>query len=181
MPGLPTIRGIPNISYNKFLGTYEDVYLVTFDSTENGIIPTYYTETVEVFDTIDHYSVTETHSNYTYLEVPVMLGYSFDLGKVSFFAKAGPAVSFLVGSKMPVQSPEEGARIVNVDYQVPARSQVNWQLMLGAGIDYQLSDKMSFSLEPTYRYALKSEYNLSGNEKAGANSFGVRLGLNYHF
>jgi opacity protein-like surface antigen len=110
-----------------------------------------------------------------------MFGYRYDFGKVSVFAKGGPAASFLVHKNMPVQSPEEGARIVNVDYQVPARSQVNWQLVFGAGIGYDITDNVSFNLEPTFRYALKSEYSLSGNENGGANSFGIRLGLNYNF
>lgn len=174
-------KGNSQVSYNRFLGTYEDVYLVTFDSTEFGVVPTYFTETVEVFDTVDHYTVTETSSDYTYLEVPVQLGYIHDFGKVSLFAKGGPSASFLIRKNMPVQAPETGARIVDVDYQVPARSTVNWQLVLGAGLNYEFSDQVSFTFEPTFRHALKSEYQLSGGAKTGANSFGIRVGLNYHF
>lgn len=171
----------PTVFYNKFLGTYQDVYLVTFDSTENGVVPTYYTHEVSVYDTIEHYAVTETQSSFTYLEVPVLIGYQVEFGRFSIFAKGGPAASFLVGKKMPVQDPEEGARIVNVDYQVPSRSTVNWQLMLSAGIGLQLSDRIGFSLEPTFRYSLKSEYDVSGNAGGNACSYGVRAGLNYKF
>lgn len=174
-------KGNSSISYNRFLGTYDDVYLVTFDSTANGIIPTYYTEEVEVFDTLDHYAISETRARYTYLEIPVLIGYRHEFGKLSVFAKGGPSAAFLVRENIPVQDPEAHARIVDVDYQVPARTQVNWNLMVGAGIDYRLSERISFSLEPTFRYSLKSEYEIPSDAGAKSHSFGIRAGLNYKF
>jgi hypothetical protein len=175
-------KGNYAVYYNRFLGTYEDVYLVTFDSTENGVIPTYYTHTVEVYDTLHHYAVSEPKTGYTYLEIPLFLGYSYSFGKFSILAKAGPSASFLVNRHLPdAGSPEEKARIINADYQVPVRSYVNWQMMMGAGFEYKLADKISFSLEPTFRFALKPEYDLTGGLKGNTTSFGVRAGLNYHF
>jgi hypothetical protein len=170
------------VDYNRFLGTYEDVYLVTFDSTENGIIPTYYTQTVEVYDTISHYAVSETKASYAYLEIPVLFGYRYTFGKFSLFAKAGPSASFMIGKRVPeAVNPEDKARIVNVNYQVPLRSTINWQLMMGAGFDYKLADKLSFSLEPTFRFALKPEYDLPAGTTGKTRSFGIRAGLNYNF
>jgi hypothetical protein len=176
---LTTDRGNATVNYNRFLGTYDDVYLVTFDSTENGVIPTYHTQQVEVYDTIDHYAISETTARYTYLEVPVMLGYRYEAGRFTLFAKGGPSASFLVHKDIPAQAPEENARIVNVNYQVPARTQVNWQLVVGAGLDYKLFDKLSLSLEPTFRYALNPEYELPEDAVSRSYSFGFRAGLNY--
>ncbi|NTV82717.1 MAG: PorT family protein [Bacteroidales bacterium] len=175
-------KGNYTVDYNRFLGSYEDVYLVTFDSTENGIIPTYYTQTVDVFDTIDHYSVSETKVNYTYLEIPLLFGYRYDFGKFSLFANAGPSAAFLAGKHVPVaENPEENAKIINVNYQVPLRSTINWQMMMGAGFDYKLADKLSFSLEPTFRFSLNPEYNMPSGASVKTSAFGVRLGLNYNF
>jgi hypothetical protein len=175
-------KGNYAIDYNRFLGTYEDVYDVTFDSTENGVIPTYYTHTVEVYDTVNHYAISETKANYTYLEIPLLFGYRYSFGKFSLFANAGPAASFLVTKNIPDAGyPEDKARIINVDYQIPVRSTINWQLMMGAGFDYQLADKFSFSLEPTFRFALKPEYSLPDGAKGKTTSFGIKAGLNYNF
>lgn len=174
-------KGQMTVDYRRYLGSYEDVYLVTFDSTENGVIPTYYTETVEVFDTIAHYAAADTKARYTYLEIPVMFGYRYSFGKFSLFANAGPAASFRIGKYLPeAREPEDNAKIVNVNYQVPLRSSIDWQLLVGAGFDYQLADKLSFSMEPTYRQSLKSEYDLAGT-RGKTSSFGLRLGLNYKF
>ena len=175
-------KGNYAVDYNRYLGTYEDVYEVTFDSTENGVIPTYFTHTVEVYDTVNHYTISQTKANYTYLEIPLLFGYRYNFGRFSIFAKAGPAASFLVIRNVPGAGyPEDKARIINVDYQIPARSAVNWQLMMGAGFDYQLADKFSFSLEPTFRFALKPEYNLPDGARGNTTSFGIRAGLNYNF
>jgi hypothetical protein len=175
-------KGNYAVDYNRYLGSYEDVYRITFDSTENGIIPTYYTQTVEVYDTVNHYSISETRANYTYLEIPLFFGYRCTFGKFSLLAKVGPAASFLIFRDVPEAGyPEDKARIINVDYQIPERSAVNWQLMLGAGFDYQLADKFSISLEPTFRFALKPEYNLPHGARGNTTSFGIRAGLNYNF
>jgi hypothetical protein len=175
-------KGNMTVDYNRYLGSYEDVYNITFDTINGEIIPTYYTNTVDVWDTIAHYSVSERTANYTYLEVPVMFGYRYTFGKVSLFAKAGPSASFMVGKRIPeAANPEDNAKIVNVAYQVPLRSTVNWQMLVGAGIDYKLADRISFSLEPTFRFALKSEYDLQGENNNNTKSFGIRAGLHYNF
>jgi hypothetical protein len=175
-------KGNYAVDYNRYLGTYEDVDYITFDTVDNVIIPTYYTHTVEVYDTVNHYSVTTTKANYTYLEIPLLFGYRYSFGKFSIFAKAGPSASFLVNRNVPDAAyPEDKAKIINVDYQIPARSTVNWQLMMGAGFDYQLADKIGFSLEPTFRLALKPEYDLPDGARGNTTSFGIRAGLHYNF
>jgi opacity protein-like surface antigen len=111
-----------------------------------------------------------------------LIGYRYNFGKLSLLAKAGPAASFLVVKNIPDAGyPEDNARIINIDYQIPVRSAVNWQMMLGAGFDYQLADKFSFSLEPTFRFALKPEFSFPDGESGNTISFGIRAGLNYNF
>lgn len=175
-------KGNYSIDFNRYLGSYEHVHLVTFDTTENGVIPTYHTHTVEVYDTIDHYVISETRINYTFLEIPVLFGYQHSFGRFSLFVKAGPAASFMIIKRLPdASNPEEKARIVNVDYQVPVRSTVNWQLQLGAGFEYKLSDKLGFNLEPTFRLALDPEYETPAGAGARSYTYGVRAGLKYIF
>jgi hypothetical protein len=169
-------KGNVAVDYNRFLGTYEHVDYMTFDTINDLVIPTYHTHTQDVYDTVNHYAVTDTKINYTYLEIPLFVGYRHTFGKVSVFGKFGPSASFMIYKNSPDASPEEKARIVSTDYQVPVRSSVNWQLMMGAGIDYRLADRISISLEPTFRYGLKSEYDLGGSNTS---SFGFRAGINY--
>jgi hypothetical protein len=171
------------INYNQFLGQYEDVYLVTFDSTENGVIPTYHTQTVDVYDTIDHYVITQASASYSYLEVPLFFGIRKDYKRVSWFIKGGPSCAFIVGRNVPEASlPADQARILNVDRQIPVRTDVSWQFIAATGIDFRFNRRMSFSLEPTFRYYLSPEIS-SGSYYTGKNplSIGIRAGLIYNF
>jgi hypothetical protein len=175
-------KGNLAVDYNRFLGTYEHVDYMTFDTVDNVVVPTYHTHTQDVFDTVNHYSVTETKVNYTYLEVPLYFGYRYSFGKLSVFGKAGPAASFLMSRNLPdAETPEENARIIEVNYEGTVRYDINWQLLMGAGFDYQLAEKINFSFEPTFRLGLKPEYKLSEGVKGSTRSFGLRLGLNYSF
>lgn len=175
-------NGDYGVNYNRYLGTYEHVDYMTFDTVNNVVIPTYYTHTVDVWDTVNHYKVFDTKANYTYLEIPVLFGYRYSFGKFSIFAKAGPSASFLIyKERATADVPEEGAKIINENYQVPVRNTINWQLMMGAGFDYKLAEKISFSLEPTFRYSIKPEYDLPDGAKGNTKSFGIRAGLNYNF
>jgi hypothetical protein len=175
-------KGNLAVDYNRFLGTYEHVDYMTFDTIDGVIIPTYYTHTQEVFDTVNHYSVSDTKVNYTYFEVPLYVGYRYSFGKIALFGKAGAAASFLAFRNTPkADDPEENARIVDVEYQGPVRYDVNWQLLMSAGFDYQLAKKFNLSVEPTYRLGLKPEYNMSEGVKGSTKSFGIRFGLNYSF
>jgi hypothetical protein len=170
------------INYQKYLGSYQDVYLVTFDSTEQGIIPTYYTNTVDVYDSIDHYAISQTKVRYTYLEVPLLFGYSKSFNKINLYIQGGPSLSFMIHKNIPAADyPEEHARIVNVDQQIPTRVNLNWQLMAAAGIGYNFTERVGLVLEPTFRYYLNPEYNQLDQPKKHPYSFGVRAGLIYHF
>jgi hypothetical protein len=167
------------IDYQKYLGSYQDVYNVTYDSTEQGIIPTYYTQTVEVFDSLDHYAINETKANYTYLEIPVLFGYQKDFKRFSLSLKGGPSMSLMIRKNVPdAIYPEDKIRIVNMDKTLPTRVNLNWQMMVSAGFGYNLSDKFSLNIEPTFRYFINPEYN-NGTTTAHPYSFGIRAGIIY--
>ncbi|PIY30964.1 MAG: hypothetical protein COZ08_09970, partial [Bacteroidetes bacterium CG_4_10_14_3_um_filter_42_6] len=79
-------RGFAKLDYisNDLMGTYNDVYNVTFDSLNGQVVPTYYTKTVEVWDSIRHLVISEVTNRYIYVQVPVLVGY-FHQGNHSSF------------------------------------------------------------------------------------------------
>jgi hypothetical protein len=173
-------RGDLRIDYNKYLGSYEDVYDVTFDSTENGIVLNYHTETVDVYDTVPYYSVSESKANYAYLDIPLLLGHEWSFNKMSLYIHAGPSFSLYLGRKtLQADFPEENIRILNESPQIPSREQINWQIMAGAGINYSLTDRLGLSLEPTFRYYLTNDFNKQQLNTRHPYAFGVRAGLIY--
>ena len=170
------------INYNKFLGTYQDVIYVTFDTTENGLIPIYHTQTASAYDTVPYYSITESKARYTYLDVPLLIGHEWTFNHLSLFFQAGPSVSIYLGRTTPAAIyPEENIRILSKEQQIPARDQINWQIMAGAGFRYHFSDRVSLNLEPTLRYYLNNDFEKNQLNTRHPYSLGIRAGLIYHF
>ena len=173
-------NGNYNIDYNKYLGSYEDVYNVTFDTTGGEVTPIYHTETVKVYDTINHVTITPTKRKYTYLQIPILFGYGNENKRVGWFVKGGPSLSILIDENIPDNNLSD-ARIINAESELPGRIKTNWQIIVSGGITYRLSNNLSFSLEPMVRYYLNSTYENSIMTTKHPYSFGLRTGFLLNF
>mgnify|MGYP006278246319 CR=1 FL=1 len=170
------------VNFEKYLGSYEDVYNITFDSAENGIQPIYHTQTVDVYDSIKYLSVSETRNRYTYLQVPLLFGYGKEYRRLGWYVKGGPSFSLLIHEKIPgVDFPEQDIRILRVDDQAPQRIKTHWQFMASAGISYRLSGNLRIVFEPVFRYYLRSAYQRNLIRTKHPYSLGVRTGFLINF
>lgn len=170
-----------SVNYEKYLGSYEDVYDITFDSTETGIIPTYHTQTVEVYDSVRHISISESKNRYTYLQLPFLLGYETGHKRVSWFAKAGPSLSLLIHRNIPGIDFPGRDKVIEIDERMPERISVHWQLMLSAGMSYRLSSRINLVFEPIFRYYIRSAYDQKTIQTKHPYSYGIRTGLTINF
>ena len=179
--GLRNIKeqGNYTIHYNKYLGNYEHVYNVTFDSTDNGVTPTYHTFTVDVYDSIEHVRIGEEKIKNRYLDIPLLFGYEKDFGRLSLHIHAGPNISVLLGrNATTINYPEEQIRIVKAQQELVSRKKINWQVMAGAGIDYRLTNRLDLTIEPVFRYYLSPEFRQNNSNGSGF-GFGLRTGISY--
>lgn len=173
--------GLYNVDYQEalFKGSYEDVYDVTFDTSNGTPIPTYYTKLVDVYDTIDHVTISENKNSYVYLNIPLNIGYSKALGeKFTFYAKTGLIASFKVYENIPTPTVTgTNTTIIAITPLYHKRTSVHLQAQLNVGIDYYITEKFLFGVEPNARYYIKSlvDPNTNGNPYG----FGVKLGFKY--
>jgi len=174
-------RGFASLEYisNELMGSYEDVYDVTFDTINGKLTPTYYTETTEVWDSIRRLSVTEATNKYMYLQTPFLFGYTKKSPHFNWSFYAGPAVNFLVyeQTEMPVGN-DGNITIIDLENRLPGRSPYFFQLWVGAGVEYKAGKHLSLALEPNYRYYFSGVYE-SSPYKTGFSSFALRLGVIY--
>ncbi|MCD4664107.1 MAG: hypothetical protein K8R68_02475 [Bacteroidales bacterium] len=174
--------GTYKVDYNKHLGSYEDVYDVTFDTTGGDVVPIYHTETVNVFDTITHVTINPTKSRYTYLQIPLLFGYGNDYKRFGWFVKAGPSLSIMIhDSKPDVYIPEEQYRILSIENEIPTRIKTHWQFVFSAGASFRLSNNLSISVEPMLRYYLSSAYERNKIATKHPYSIGLRAGFLINF
>ncbi len=174
-------RGFAKIDYTteEVVGTYEDVYDITFDSIDGNLVATYHTKTTEVWDIVRHIYVSEITNKYLYLQVPVLLGYHKKATKLNWFFYGGPAINMMLSKwiEEPAKGIEED-NLINLDNKLPVRSSYYMQLWFGAGIEYKFSKKVALALEPNYRYYFNQVYK-DDAYKRGLSSFGLRVGIVY--
>jgi hypothetical protein len=174
-------RGFGKIDFTRdeVVGTYEDVYDVTFDSVGGEIVPTYYTETRDIWDSVRHIYVSELTNKYIYLQVPLLFGYHNKGSKFNWYFYGGPAINFMVSRS--IDDPGEGLQnssIRQAENSLPERSDYYMQLWFGAGIEYRFARQLGLALEPTYRYYFDHMYK-SDPYRKGLSSFGLRIGIVY--
>ena len=172
-------RGFARLDYisNDKIGTYEEVYDVTFDSIAGEVVPTYHTKTTDVWDSVRHLQVTEVTNRYVYVQTPLLFGYYKKERKFNWFVYGGPAFNVMV-SKW-VEEPQENLdliEIVDLQNNLPERSPYYMQLWLGAGIEYKIGKQLAIALEPNYRYYFNHVYK-DDKYKTALSSFSLRFGV----
>lgn len=171
-------EGNCEIEYNEFLGSYDDVYNVTFDTVGNELIPVYHTEPVKVYDSIDRVSIMPAKNHYTYLQIPLLFGYGNENRRFGWFVKGGPSLSIMVHEDIASNNMSETEdKILQIENEVPSRIHTNWQFVFSGGVLYRLSNHLSFTAEPVFRYYLNSTYEKTNLNMKNPYSLGLRIGF----
>ncbi|MCF8368508.1 MAG: PorT family protein [Bacteroidales bacterium] len=171
-------KGNTNIEYNKYLGNYENVYDVTFDSIQGEVVPTFYTETVKVYDTVNHTMISPTKRKFSYLNIPLLVGYGEEGKRLGWFIKGGPSLSLMVDENIPQELPSSFEnRVLNADNNLPSRIHSCWQFTLSAGTTMKLGNNLKLSFEPLFRYYINSAYEQDRLSTKHPYSIGLRTGL----
>ena len=114
--------------------------------------------------------------NFSYLEMPVILRYKVIDKSIDFNLIGGFSYNLLVSNS--VHAVIDGSK-----YNIGKTAGLNPLMIsssLGMGMEYNLSDRFSVNLEPTFRYYINPFGELSGIT-AHPYSFGVFSGLSYKF
>jgi len=114
--------------------------------------------------------------NFSYLEMPVIFRYKLVDKSIDFNLIGGLSYNLLVNNS--VHTVIDGSR-----YNVGKTEGMNPLMVsssLGMGMEYNLSDKFSLNLEPTFKYYLNPFGEFTGL-KSQPYSFGVFSGLSYKF
>jgi len=170
--------GHHKIEFNKYLGSYEHVNNVVFDSADNELVVTYITETVHVYDTINYIRISPANRHFTYLQLPVMIGYYKEMNRFKWYVKTGPSFSLKVREQIPDPSVAEGnTKILNIDNNLPGKINTHWQFLISAGTSYKLGNKISLSVEPVFKYYINSDYERNTLSTRHPYSFGLKTGF----
>jgi len=115
--------------------------------------------------------------NLGYLELPLILRYKVIDRTFDFNIIGGLSSNLLVNNS--VYASVDGEK-----YEVGKTEGLNTILFsssLGMGMEYSITNNLSFNFEPTFRYYLNSFNNFAGMSSLHPYSFGVFSGLSYKF
>ena len=143
----------------------------------------YNTQSVSVYDSLNHLGDYRTKNRYTYLQVPLLLGYRiFESNRMSLTFQAGPALSILLGSRMSDPVIEyQNARIIRVDNDTPTRVQANFQVWANLYFEMRMNKTVSIYLEPTFKYFLKPAVEQENVKFKAPLTIGLGVGLQFNF
>ena len=160
-----------------YLGSYEDVVDVTFDTVGNTVTPVYHTQTRDVYDSILHVTISEETNRYLYLQTSLVFGYHNHVNKFGWSIYAGPQVNFILTEKRdnPLQDNQSA---VYLKYNLANRHSPQYGLKIGFGLDYAIAKRWLLSVEPEYNYFING---INGGDvyNTPLSGIGLRFGLIY--
>ncbi len=137
---------------------------------------TYDTNFSKIYDTLKNSSWKNT---YTFIELPLAIGYEFNLGRFNLGLSTGPVLNMLACSKgyLPAYMNEE-TYFRNTQNELKKYSfGLSWNISLYAGI--LLNERWRFEIIPDYRFSIINIKSVSYGLKS--NSLGINCGLRYYF
>lgn len=137
-----------------------------------------------VYDSINVVENKFTDAWYSYLQVPVLFGYTYSrFGNLTLDFTAGPVFNLLVNQR--TQRPDlpqgDNVYINDVQEQTTPWLRTNWQLMASISMHYRLSNHIRINVEPIYRYYVHPVYTGNTSTDASPYSLGGKVGLLYKF
>jgi len=162
------------------IGYYNEVGSFIPDPDNPGEV-IFETNTVMVYDSVQHNLHEQTQNQYSYLQLPLLIGYqAVERGLFSAYIKAGPSFSFLLNKQE--QNPDfnnPDATVNQIENYTPVRQNTSIQVLVSVRFKFQLNENMGIMAEPTYRYYVKSVYENTDNTLKNPYGIGVRFGLYY--
>jgi hypothetical protein len=92
---------------------------------------------------------------YNYLDVPLKVNFVFGKKKLHLISSVGLTTNFLIRSTTSfVGADSTGKSIKNSSITTNAYNRVNLSPMVSCGIEYMITAKMFFRIEPTFRFGI---------------------------
>lgn len=143
---------------------------------DTNLVDIYDSTLKTVYDTLKNKKLRNT---YSYIEIPVMVGYEVSYGNFDIALKGGIITSFLVNTS--IASPVSDSTGPVPAGSTPQFKSIFFSGIFSAAVHYKITEHWSIYSEPYYRKCL-SDMNVKNtilNQKV--NAFGVRVGVRYKF
>ncbi|MCF6171761.1 MAG: hypothetical protein L3J66_12350 [Bacteroidales bacterium] len=178
-------RGIYQIDFRSrdSIGYFNEVVSFEIDPQNPDQI-TYKTKKTTVYDSVDHYIHSTPLFKYSYLNIPLKVGYRFlNKERFSVSAEAGMIFSKMLSKQIPevsLNNPEY--ELIAITRQTPERVDLNLQWQLSLRLNYRFEKNMSVAVQPVFTKYINSIYDTkAGYPDVKPYAMGLRFGLYFDF
>ena len=151
-------------------------YRLNFSSGYGYLVPTFQPNPTAG----DSINITATTHKLRYIGIPVAVKYRIVKGKFTIEAMAGISTNFLTMGKLETEIQKGSNNEIDILNKIEGLKPVYFSGLAGVGVTYKLSDKLSFVLMPTARFAL-TPINKNAITKTFPNSVGLSAGIKIKF
>jgi hypothetical protein len=137
-----------------------------------------------IYDSVPHYTIADKTNYYSYIDIPLSFGYTFfQKNRVSLTVSAGLKFSFLVAKDEPqVDFWISDAELVDIEREIPARTNTNWRFTAGVDFGYLFTRNFSLHFEPVFEQYISPIYvEQPGYEPKKPYVTGIKAGIRYNF
>jgi hypothetical protein len=130
-------------------------------------------------DTIVFQHPNEILNRYSYLEIPLIFGYSINREKFSYILKGGIITGIFLNAKGKTFSLQSDNTVTDLTDELNFMK-LNFTLYFSVGIIYKMSNNLNLLVEPFYRKSINSmfdNYPISNKHR----SYGIKIGMRFHF
>ncbi len=171
-----------SIDFKSYLGTTKVLDSVQFEWDEDNrkLTPVFYYTDQRVFEDQISNAILKTKMRYTYLQIPLVLGYDFiNQRNYSIGVRAGSIFQILLKSEQISTDYSGGDNlIINMAQVTPDRVKLHWEALGGINIGLRITNRVRLEFEPQARYYFNSVYEkFDGIEKPW--SLSLRTALIY--
>lgn len=132
--------------------------------------------TINIEQTLLHSPIQQVVQTIGFVEVPVLFKYRIASSRVGFLFTGGFGTGFIVRNDAFAENQTEYVRFG----ETANIRNVNFNLVLGAGMDVQITPWMYFTFEPTFRYSLMN-WSMKEDVKVNPIMIGANTGLSFRF
>jgi len=148
------VKGLNNVLLNSSFGpvVVSETNLYVEDITVARVENTYSSDFFDpVKSRLEGFDA-EISQNFEYIEIPLLISYKVIDRVIDFQLLGGMSTNLLISNNVFAEFDGQRINLGKTD----GIYKVNYSSVVGLGIEYGFTDKLSFSIEPTFKYYLNS-------------------------
>lgn len=167
-------------SVNSYF-SYDTVWVWVYDppNLEYPVMVGIDTTWIPVYEDVN--VVSKGVNEWSYLEIPILIGYNFKINKIGFEVASGISFGFLMNYSVSYPKIPDGEGMetfINHDQNINS-TMLNY--LLKVGVSYPISNKLELIAQPYYKQNLQSLFKEDFPIDQKQSAFGLNIGFRINF